>query len=225
MTDTEIIPAKDADEEQLIPIYDATVKYINEQVANAETSFLNIGAYLLKCFFDDDIDKVKSQSPVKGLSIRKLALQKDINMSLPSLSRALNLAKQEVELKTVSTSKHLTASHKVLLLSVEDLTAKKNYAKMVENKELSVRGLREKLVEDGYILVRGLGAIKEGKKRNLARMGHSKLMRSFDFISGLDAEMFGDVDKPTARKTLANAEKAKESLVQLIKKLKEKIEA
>jgi hypothetical protein len=136
----------------------------------------------------------------------------------------VNLAVQDKDHEGVATTQHLTDSHKVLLLSVENSTDKKNYIEMVEDKEMSVRELHRKLVDDGLINPRGLGAIEEGKKRSLARKGHLRVMRSFDYIeAALDTELFEEIDKVTAKKTLAKAESARESLGKLINKLKKRV--
>ena len=55
----------------------------------------NIGAYIIKHFFFGDVERVKSKSPMKGFSLRQLAGQKGVEMSLTSLQRCVDLAVQK----------------------------------------------------------------------------------------------------------------------------------
>lgn len=224
MAKTEIVPATEADDAALAPVYDAAVKFVNERVESEAANLVEIGAYLLKNFFEDNIEEARSQVPNKELSIHTLAERDDINMSYSRLSRCLNLSVQEKDLGTLATSQELTASHKILLLAVEKVADKKKYVKAVESKKMSVRALRDQLVEEGHIQQRGMGALNEGKERTLARKGHRKLMHSFDFIGALDVEMYEGIDKKTAKKALTKAEAAKTILVKLINKLNKRVE-
>jgi hypothetical protein len=61
----------------------------------------------VKHFFFGDMERVKSHSPMKGFSLKQLADQRGVEMSLTSLTRCVELAVQKKELGSASALKQL----------------------------------------------------------------------------------------------------------------------
>ncbi len=201
-------------------ILDEAVDFINRKLNEVSRSMIDIGEYLLDKFFDGDPKKVKSRSPRKGVSLRKLAERDDLDMSFSSLSNAVNLAVQE-ELLKEKESEYLTESHRVLLLSVGDEDEKMKYADQVIEEQMSRRELRALLIDDGFIKPRGKAAIA-GKSEDAET--DSSLDLLFDPLKTIRKIMSGDVtfddiDPKKAKKTLDTAKKARADLDRLIKNL------
>jgi hypothetical protein len=198
-------------------IYDEAVSFINERVENTKQTLLEIGEFLLKRFFGDDINIVKSKQPGKGPSLRKLAKRDDINMSLTDLSRAVNLAAQEREIATVPTSEQLTLSHKEVLLGVKDSEAKKKYAEITVLENLSVRQLEARLRKDGVA-----DANTEEDSRKTENLEHRHLVKTFKFLTDFPPKTLKRLDASAAQETLAKAEDAQRGLTKVIAVLREK---
>ena len=84
---------------------DDAVAFINKRIDTASSSIIEVGQYLLKHFFEGDIQKAQDRAPRKGISLRKLAEHPDLNISFAGLSRAVNLAVQEEEIGSVAALK------------------------------------------------------------------------------------------------------------------------
>jgi len=212
------------EEARLAPIYDAAVKHINQLADSAASSQEKIGAYLLDKFFEGDLKAAKDRASNKGLSLRKLALHPEIDCSYSTLSRSLDVGMMREEFKTVATLQQLSASHLVTLAAVEDQAQRKVYAEKAIRKELSSRKLKELLVADGLVAVRGRGALTVGWEKDLADHRLLGVYRACAAISQIELEDSSTVSKSAAKKALEEAEAARESLGKLIKKLKEKAE-
>jgi len=75
---------------------EASVKFINDKVA--ETVFrgsIEIGEYVLKNFFNDDIELASSQDPTKSASYNALCSHPDLAVSRTTLARMVRVAAQE----------------------------------------------------------------------------------------------------------------------------------
>ena len=208
---------------QEIKALDDAVKFVNKRVDTFSSSLIEVGEYLLKNFFDGDIEKAHDRAPRKGISLRKLADHPDINMTYVALSRAVNLAVQENLLGSVSTLKQLTPSHRLLLLKVDDLKEKKKYISIIEKNGLSVRRFDELLIQDGYSKPRGLAAIESEKQRKLLRSGFQQFINPFESILSMNLNALFEMPKANVRSTYETAKKARERLDKIINDLESQL--
>lgn len=199
------------------------VAFVNTRIDRTATSLIEIGHYLLKHFFDNDPAKVSDRAPRKGVSLRKLAEHQDINMSFAGLSNAVSLAVQEKLLGSVQTSEQLTASHRVLLLKVEDADAKKRYIAKVEKDKLSVRRFHELLEKDGLVQRRGLAAVDDAEERKLLRAGYHKFLSPFELLASLEIDSVLELPKDRIKSIYSEAKKAAAQLEKLLKKLEQAV--
>ncbi|MCC6158532.1 MAG: hypothetical protein IT350_10815 [Deltaproteobacteria bacterium] len=211
---------------------DEAAAFVNNRIDRSAEALIEIGQYLLKRFFDDTVEKVGDRAPRKGVSLRKLAEHPDILMSYPQLSRSVGLAVQELQLASVSTLKQLTASHKLMLLGIDDraglgekelMALKKRYVSMVEKDGLSVRALRDVLENDGYVKRRGLAAIEDAGERRLLRSGIHKMLDPFESIAGLDIKRLLALPSPNLRSAYDVAKKARLRLDTLINGMEQRL--
>ncbi|RJO66032.1 MAG: hypothetical protein C4523_14235 [Myxococcales bacterium] len=178
-------------------IIGSAVKAINASFEKAVSAGFNamveVGRYLLKHNFHDDEKMVESHSPNKVISIRKLAKHPKILVSYSWLSRAIRLAVHEDEFASVAASRHLTPSHKLLLLNVDDPEERARYISLIvaddpqmtgKPKVMSVRELRKLLVEDEHIKAIGLAALDEERMR-WTRLGLAPVIFPMDDLLGM----------------------------------------
>ncbi|MFC1857938.1 hypothetical protein ACFL9U_07890 [Thermodesulfobacteriota bacterium] len=79
-----------------VPLVDAAVVFINQTVAEkVSTGSLEIGAYLLKTFFNNDIELATSKDSNKPVSYSALCSRPDLAVSRWTLSRMVRVAAQE----------------------------------------------------------------------------------------------------------------------------------
>jgi hypothetical protein len=120
MTDTDI-QNKDnnssVDEKILI---NEAVNYINDKIGNSYyNTAVEIGDYILKNFFNDDIKKVKSKLSNKDNSFSKLCQNSDLKIHPKHLNQMVLIAAQEKLFKE-NIKKELNYSLKVELLKVNN---------------------------------------------------------------------------------------------------------
>jgi len=120
---------------------EASVKFINDKVA--ETVFrgsIEIGDYVLKNFFNDDIELASSQDPTKSASYNALCSHPDLAVSRQTLSNMVRVAAQERFLiaNNVDVDK-LGYRHRVELLKVENNDIKIDLARKCIEMSLTVR--------------------------------------------------------------------------------------
>ncbi len=211
---------------------DEAAAFINARIDKSAEGLIEIGQYLLKRFFDDDLEKFGARAPRKGISLRKLAEHPDILMSYPQLSRSVGLATQERQLASVSTLKQLTASHKLMLLAIDEraglgakdlLTLKKHYVTLVEKDGLSVRRLRDVLENDGYVKRRGLATVASEDERKLLRSGFHKLIDPIESMASLDIKRVLALPSPNLKNAYDAAKKARLRLDTLINGLEQRL--
>lgn len=211
---------------------DEAVAFINARLDQATVSFVEIGEFLLKHFFGNDPAKASDRGPRKGVSLRKLAEHPDVTLTYSSLSRAVAVAVQERQLAAISTSPHVSASHRVLLLSIDEapgidvkkaIELKKGYLARVEKEKLSVRKLRDLLETDGYVKQRGMGAIGSAEERKLLRSGIHKLLDPIESMVSLDIKRLLALPPPSLKSTYDTARKARLRLDMLIAGLEQKL--
>lgn len=208
---------------QQMKVLDDAVTFVNTRIDRTATSLIEIGQHLLKQFFGNDPEKVGDRAPRKGISLRKLADHPDINMSFAGLSNAVGLAVQEKQLGTVQTSEQLTASHRVLLLKVEDLQSKKQYISQIEKNKLSVRRFHELLEKDGLVQRRGLAAVDDEQERKLLRSGYHKFLSPFESLAALEIDSVLELPKDRIKSIYSEAKKAMSQLEKLLKRLEQAV--
>jgi hypothetical protein len=115
---------------------DNAVHHINELVGNKlyETA-IEVGNYVLKTFFKDDINEVKSRNPNKLLSFKTLCERSDLKVHPKHLNQMVQVAAQE-KILIAGKANELGYSLKVELLKIHDdklktKTAKKWIAKPI----------------------------------------------------------------------------------------------
>lgn len=177
--DTEQVLTK----EQSRALNDA-VKFINRKSNEGARSLIEIGEYLLRNFFEGDPRKVEDRAPRKGISLRKLAEHEDICMSFMTLSNAVKLAVQE-SLFEDEKYKALTESHKIALFQIRDDDAKLSFADRVVDEKLSVRDLRELLIDAQYVATRGRPVVA-GESSDDSADPYSAYFRPIDKLLKLD---------------------------------------
>ena len=103
---------------------DKAVQYINEKIGKRyyETA-IDVGNYVLKTFFRDDINEVKSKNPKKLLSFNKLCARPDLEVHPKHLNQMVLVAAQErllIDKLGVDKVNNLGYSLKVELLKIQD---------------------------------------------------------------------------------------------------------
>ncbi len=208
------------------------VHFINQRVDNASSSIIEVGQYLLKQFFQDDIAKVHDRAPRKSLSLRKLAEHPDLMFSYSALSRAVALAVQEKQIATVAAPQQFTPTHKVLLLSVDGLEElndkqklehKKKYLERIEKEKLSARRFQELLVKEGVIKPRGMAAIDDETERKLLRSGFHKMLGPIEAIVGLDLKKLSNLSRGDIQSAYQIVKKAHGHLAALMANIEAEI--
>ena len=194
------------------------VYYINAKSNEAARALIEIGKYLIAEFYDNDIDKVKSRAPRKEASLRKLAEHPMINLSYSTLNHAVRLAEQERRYFSHNYYfADLTESHKIVLLSLEESHEKLHYAKLVIKDKLSVRALKQQLVNDGVMGKRGR---RTGPSKQLQPQ-HRRIFKLVNPFATLEAQDLtklnpGEIPPRERQRLLKSARAAKLRLEELI---------
>ena len=217
---SQIVNQTQKEPKNLSPIYDDAVKNINQMMEQSASKIMDIGKYLLEKFFDGDVAAAKSRSPQKGLSLRTLSLREDIDCSYSTLSRSIDAAVVHEEMGTVAASQQLTASHYLILASVEDANTREEYANIALTDNLSSRQLKNLLVKDDIVAVRGRGALKALWEQELAKSHLLGVYRACDAISQIESVGEMEMGKTATKKALEKAEEARSTLDKIIKELK-----
>jgi hypothetical protein len=124
----DVEPKENVPAEIKIDIDDA-VHHINDLVGNKlfETA-IAVGDYVLKTFFKDDINEVKSKNPYKSLSFKTLCERSDLKIHPKHLNQMVQVAAQEKILLRAKVN-DLGYSLKVELLKIHDDKLKTKMAK------------------------------------------------------------------------------------------------
>jgi len=140
-------PDEEAVDEKLI---DEAVEFINATAQKIDGHQFKIGEYLLKSFYDGDINAVSDKNPKKKKSLSALLERKnELPFSKSKLSRMLNVAAQDRFLKAEGVDTDgLSFNHRVQLLRLENGDDAKIglIESCIENK-WSVRELREEVTD------------------------------------------------------------------------------
>lgn len=112
-------------------------------------ALLEAGRYIIKTFFNDDIELARQKKPVKNLSYTQLIKKlQDSDSQAPRKSwlfNAVNLVIQEHDCSGVHTYGRLGISHKVKLLPVKDESLKKQIISEVVDGKMTVKQLGERI--------------------------------------------------------------------------------
>jgi hypothetical protein len=124
------------------------VNKINDMVGDSlyKTS-IEVGKYILKEFFNNDIQEAMSKNPNKSASYRKLQGHPDLKIHFNTLNQMVRVAAQEDYLSDNldgNEIKSLSYSHRIELLKCDDDT-KLDIAKKCISENLSIRDLRKQL--------------------------------------------------------------------------------
>lgn len=195
------------------------VEFINAKVDEAVHTLLDIGNYLLHEFFENDLSKVRNRAPRKSISLRKLAECERLNISYRSLCNAVNLAIQERRFfRHNPTFRHLTESHKLLLLNLGNDSEIVSYAKQTVERKLSVRDLKLCLIDHGHISPRGrrskLTRTKPDAFRKLNRLMKPLVKIRPGVINDIDIEKISNSDRSKLKESALNAKQMLEDLIE-----------
>ena len=138
----EIVEA--VDEELVQKAVDDIKGILSETIAKG---FSAVGEYVLKTFFNSDLEKVRSRDSNKAASFRALAARcgsPDLPLSKSTLHAAVSVAAMRRELPQGAAFRQLPPSHQTALLPLREQpdTAEK-LAQKALTKSLPVRALRE----------------------------------------------------------------------------------
>ena len=158
-------PAKDESKKEVTEVkpddelVEAAVVFINERANQAVyKAYEEIGKYLLKNFFGNDIEQATSRNPRKPVSYRALCERPDLALRPDQFSVMIRVSAQEkfFELKNVDAST-LSYTHKAELVKLpttkpEHETFKVELVSRIANEGLSTRKIQEiisKHLEEG----------------------------------------------------------------------------
>jgi hypothetical protein len=135
-----------ADEE----LVNKAVKFINDSVQKTiYKGTFEIGNYILKNFYDDDIALAKSKNPKKNTSYKKLCDREDLQVSPMMLSTMVRVASQEKFLKGKKLDlDKLTYTHKAALTRMENNGSKVGLVRKCIQEGWSTRVLTKKIGEN-----------------------------------------------------------------------------
>ena len=130
-------------------LIDKSVEFINNAILKTiYKGSLEIGEYLLKNFFNDDIELASSKNPHKPISFQELCKRPDLGVHPSTLSRMVRVASQERYLIDGKANvNELSYSHKLELIKLPN---DKNKLKLVERclkQKISCKKLSETIFE------------------------------------------------------------------------------
>jgi hypothetical protein len=143
---------------------------------------IEVGNYILKEIFNDDIEEARSKNPHKDKSYRKLQDHPDLKIHYSHLNQMVGVAIQEryflKNLAKENFENHLTYSHRIELLKVKESKNKIDLVnECVENK-YSVRELREK--------VKGLLSVADSSKIDQSTKSLKYITKEYAMLKLLD---------------------------------------
>lgn len=200
-----------AEDQKLV---DDAVKFINEK-AN-ETVYkgsLEIGEYILKVFFDNDIEKAQSKNPTKKVSFNKLCEREDLVVHPNTLAKMVKVVCQEkffLDKKFDTTA--LSYTHKASLVKMPMDMGKITMAKQCIEEGWTTRKLDNEIQNE-------LDLLKNPQKNSLIRTTQKCIQRIENVIEIVDSSDFS-----YKHKELSNMDENKrDKLLQAIKTLQDKI--
>jgi len=132
---------------------------------------LDIGILVFDTGFNGDLSKVQDKNPLKGTSLADLAKKGEIGVDSTTLGNWVRSgALYRWFEKNGHPLEHLTTSHFIALLPLQDEDKKKELAIMANNSGWSVRGLREQVA-----VVRGVSLVNWGREA-VKKLGNPKAL-------------------------------------------------
>lgn len=196
-------------------VIDEAVEFINETATKTiYKGSIEIGEYILKHFFEDDIKFAASKNPKKQASFNKLCEREDLTVQPKSLALMVRVASQERFLseKEVDTSA-LTYTHKASLVKLDNGQKKIKLIKKCVDKEWTTRKLDDEIKEK----LKGLPPTNKP----------SLLLTTKKYITKVDGVLktVGDTDlKVDVDALLTMSDKKRQVLKKYVKDLKKKVE-
>jgi hypothetical protein len=196
-------------------VIDEAVEFINETATKTiYKGSIEIGEYILKHFFEDDIKFAASKNPKKQASFNKLCEREDLTVQPKSLALMVRVASQERFLseKEVDTSA-LTYTHKASLVKLDNGQKKIKLIKKCVDKEWTTRKLDDEIKEK----LKGLPPTNKP----------SLLLTTKKYITKVDGVLktVGDTDlKVDVDALLTMSDKKRQDLKKYVKDLKKKVE-
>ena len=209
-TGSELVVAELLDDTDLDQnLVENAVQEIKNMVSkNFTNAMMEVGQYLIKEFFNNDLNLAKQKKSVKEMSflqvINELKFKGEGNPSKSWLYNAINLVVDSAALADFHSFGNLPLSSKLLLSGIKDMTLKKELAEIALNENLSTSQLREKINQS-----------KTGKETSLQRFLKNK--KSIHDCNIEDILTKFGIDKLTEKKI----KKAKNTIDQEIEELEE----
>ena len=122
---------------------EASVKFINDKIAETVLKgSIEIGEYVLKSFFNDDLELASSQDPFKSASYNALCSHPDLTVSRTTLARMVRVAAQErfFIANNIDVDK-LSYTHRIELIKLENDDKKLELVQTCIESSLSSRKL------------------------------------------------------------------------------------
>ncbi len=196
-------------------VIDEAVEFINETATKTiYKGSIEIGEYILKHFFDDDIKLASSKNPKKQASFNKLCEREDLTLHPNSLALMVRVASQERFLaeKKVDTSE-LTYTHKASFVKLDNGQKKINLIRKCLDEKWTTRKLDDEIKEK----LKGLPPTNKP----------SLLLTTKKYITKVDGVLktVGDTDlKVDVDALLTMSDKKRQDLKKYVKELKKKVE-
>lgn len=196
-------------------VIDEAVEFINETATKTiYKGSIEIGEYILKHFFEDDIKLASSKNPKKQASFNKLCEREDLTLHPNSLALMVRVASQERFLaeKKVDTSE-LTYTHKASFVKLDNGQKKINLIRKCLDEKWTTRKLDDEIKEK----LKGLPPTNKP----------SLLLTTKKYITKVDGVLktVGDTDlKVDVDALLTMSDKKRQDLKKYVKELKKKVE-
>lgn len=158
----QVIDSQDVPNEALV---DKAVQDIGEILSRTvKSAQIEVGEYILKEFFDDDIEKYRSKNPKKEVSLVALLDRCDtfeLPVSKTFLQNSISVAYAVKQLgKGNNEFLSLPPSHRVALLPIDDPERIKVLSRRAVDEKMTVRDLREEVKAE---LLKTKGKSKAGR--------------------------------------------------------------
>lgn len=139
---------------------DEAIRFLHGQKELMESELTlrakEIGDYLIHHFFQDDLEQISSQNPLKNMSFRRLCERSDLPFSESALRRFLHVA-VNFRFLPLDKAKELPPSHHSVLYQVADTEERSRIGCQAVDQSFSVRRLRQ--------VVKGKGRRRPGGGR------------------------------------------------------------
>jgi len=165
-----------------------------------QNAMIEAGQFIIKEFYGNDIERARNKDPICKKSLNQLIQRLHArNNGGPSKSwvyNAVNLVVQENDLAGFHTYGKLALSHKVLLLPIGSRKQKEDLIEEIAAKNLTVQGLREKIV-----VLKEKGTSEPERQRSLNKaITKPEILFSDDFSSAIKVQALSKYRLPTLDK-------------------------